>query len=62
MFPFIDAEYDSIHYDIPKNIVEKGYIFYKPIGDGSFKIFFEATDEAESWSDYKEYEFEFSIN
>ena len=61
-YPFFDVEIDSINSEIPSGIIEKGYIFFEPVNEGSFKILLEATENGESWTDYKEYQFEFSLN
>lgn len=61
-FMWLDAEYETIEYQIPNNIVEKGYVFFDLIGDDSFKILFEVTEKAKSYSDYKNHEFQFNVN
>ena len=61
-FMWLDAEYETIESEIPGNIIEKGFVFFDPIGDDSFKISFEVTEEAQSYSDYKDHEFQFNVN
>ena len=59
---FLNVDYERVESQIPNNIVEKGYIFFDPISDGSFKILFEATEKVNSYSDYKDHEFQFNVN